>query len=145
MASTPLRQSNILQDRSGQLRYRKSKAANPAPSSQPNAVRLHPNPLQGARLHGNRGRGSVPQQGHNGSHPTDDDEETDERENEVIMALEMKERGSIGCAYYSARDEILHFFSETKMADVEIVDACMIYPPLLSSIVVLTRFWVIEK
>ena len=128
MASTPLRQSNILQDRSGQLRYRKSKGANTAPSSQPNAVRLHPNPLQGTRLHGNRGRATIPQHDNVESRLTDDDEETDEWENEVIMALEMKERGSIGCAYYTARDEILHFFSETKMADMEIVDACMMCP-----------------
>jgi DNA mismatch repair protein MSH5 len=42
--------------------------------------------------------------------------------NEIIMAIEMKERGSIGCAYYIAREEKLCLMEDIKMAGLEIVD-----------------------
>jgi DNA mismatch repair protein MSH5 len=47
--------------------------------------------------------------------------------NEIIMAVEMKERGSIGCAYYIAREEKLCLMEDIKMAGFEIVDALKVH------------------
>jgi DNA mismatch repair protein MSH5 len=42
--------------------------------------------------------------------------------NEVIMAIDMKERGTIGCAYYIARQETLCLMEDIKMGGLEIID-----------------------
>lgn len=47
--------------------------------------------------------------------------------NETIMAVEMKERGSIGCAYYIAREEKLCLMEDIKMAGLEIVDTLKLH------------------
>ena len=47
--------------------------------------------------------------------------------NEIVMAVEMKERGSIGCAYYIAREEKLCLMQDIKMAGLEIVDTLKIH------------------
>lgn len=47
--------------------------------------------------------------------------------NEIIMAIEMKERGSIGCAYYIAREEKLCLMEDMKMAGLKIVDTLKIH------------------
>jgi DNA mismatch repair protein MSH5 len=60
-----------------------------------------------------------------------DVEETDieiqEREdsdamNEIIMAIDMKDRGTVGCAYYVAREEKLCMMEDMKMAGLDLVD-----------------------
>lgn len=43
------------------------------------------------------------------------------------MAIEMKERGSIGCAYYIAREEKLCLMEDMKMAGLKIVDTLKIH------------------
>ncbi|KAG0649696.1 hypothetical protein D0Z07_3763 [Hyphodiscus hymeniophilus] len=47
--------------------------------------------------------------------------------NEIIMAIEMKERGSIGCAYYIAREEKLFLMEDIKLAGLEIVDTLKLH------------------
>jgi DNA mismatch repair protein MSH5 len=47
--------------------------------------------------------------------------------NEVVMAIEMKERGSIGCAYYIAREEKLCLMEDIKMAGLDIVETLKIH------------------
>lgn len=47
--------------------------------------------------------------------------------NEVIMAVEMKERGSIGCAYYIAREEKLCLMEDIKMAGLDVIDTLKIH------------------
>jgi DNA mismatch repair protein MSH5 len=42
--------------------------------------------------------------------------------NEIIMAIDMKERGTLGCAYYVAREEKLCLMEDIKMAGLDIVD-----------------------
>ena len=42
--------------------------------------------------------------------------------NETIMAIDMKERGTLGCAYYIAREEKLCLIEDVKMAGLDIVD-----------------------
>ena len=43
---------------------------------------------------------------------------------EVIMAVNLTDRGAIGCAYYVAQTETLYFMEDVQMGDVEMVDSC---------------------
>lgn len=45
--------------------------------------------------------------------------------NEVIMAVDLRERGTVGCCYYVARDEKLCFMEDVKFGGVDVVDTCM--------------------
>ena len=47
--------------------------------------------------------------------------------NEIFMAIEMKERGSIGCAHYIAREEKLFLMEDIRMAGLDIVDTLKIH------------------
>lgn len=58
--------------------------------------------------------------------------------NEVIMAVDMRGRGDIGCAYYVARDETLYFMEDVKAGGAEIVDGCMCYTRHSSALYSLT-------
>lgn len=42
---------------------------------------------------------------------------------EVVMAVSVAERGSVGCCYYVARDEKLHFMEDVQLGGPETVDA----------------------
>jgi DNA mismatch repair protein MSH5 len=42
--------------------------------------------------------------------------------NEIIMAIDMKERGTIGCAYYVAREEKICLMDDIKMAGLETIE-----------------------
>lgn len=42
---------------------------------------------------------------------------------EVIMAVNMAERGTVGCAYYVARDEKLYFMEDVVMGGADVVNA----------------------
>jgi DNA mismatch repair protein MSH5 len=53
--------------------------------------------------------------------------------NEIIMAIDMKERGTLGCAYYIAREEKLYMMEDIKMAGLDIIDLLKLHaqPTLL--------------
>lgn len=62
----------------------------------------------------------------------ENDAETQARENsdavnEVFMAVEMKDRGTIGCAYYVAREEKLCLMEDIKMANLDIIDTLKVH------------------
>jgi len=40
------------------------------------------------------------------------------------MAVDMRERGTVGCCYYVARTEKLHLMEDVKFGSAEIVDMC---------------------
>jgi DNA mismatch repair protein MSH5 len=50
--------------------------------------------------------------------------ETDESSDHVIMALDIKERGSVGCAYYVAKEERLFCMEDVSKGGRETVDKC---------------------
>ena len=57
----------------------------------------------------------------------EDDAATQEREendalNEVIMAVDMRDRGIIGCSYYVSREEKLYFMDDVPFGGIEVVD-----------------------
>lgn len=43
---------------------------------------------------------------------------------EIIMAVNMTDRGSIGCAYYVAREEKLYFMEDVPLGNPNMVDTC---------------------
>lgn len=56
--------------------------------------------------------------------------------NEVIMAVDLTDRGAIGCAYYVARTETL-YMEDVQMGDAEMVDArefCTVEIAILSEL-----------
>lgn len=61
-----------------------------------------------------------------GSEPGEPPHELDEDDNlnEVIVAIDMRNRDTIGCSYYVAREEKLHLLNDVKYGGVDIVEAC---------------------
>lgn len=53
-----------------------------------------------------------------------EDPEADDTLNEIIMAVDLKPRGTVGCAYYVARNETLYLMEDIEVGDVEVVDSC---------------------
>ena len=47
--------------------------------------------------------------------------------NEIILALDMRERGTLGCAYYVARDEKLFLMADIQQCGLEIVDTLKLH------------------
>ncbi|KAE8444261.1 hypothetical protein EG329_000761 [Mollisiaceae sp. DMI_Dod_QoI] len=47
--------------------------------------------------------------------------------NEVILAVDMRDRGTIGCAYYVAREEKLCLMEDIKMAGLDIIDTLKLH------------------
>ena len=43
------------------------------------------------------------------------------------MALEMREKNTIGCAYYVARDETLYFMEDTMMGTLDLVEQIKLF------------------
>ena len=41
---------------------------------------------------------------------------------EIIMAVDMTPRSTVGCCYYIAREEKLYFMEDIQIGDVDIVD-----------------------
>jgi DNA mismatch repair protein MSH5 len=58
-------------------------------------------------------------------HPEADDAQLDSL-NEVVMAVDLKERGTVGCCYYVAREEKLYFMEDIQLGGLDVVDARMI-------------------
>jgi hypothetical protein len=48
---------------------------------------------------------------------------------EIVMAIDMLGRSTIGCAYYVSRDETLYFMEDSKLADASLIDSCQIRGP----------------
>ena len=44
--------------------------------------------------------------------------------NEVIMVVDVRDRGTVGCCYYIARYEKLYFMEDVKFGGMDVVDAC---------------------
>jgi DNA mismatch repair protein MSH5 len=43
---------------------------------------------------------------------------------EVFMAVDVRERSTVGCAYYVAREEKLYMMQDCKFGDLTTVDTC---------------------
>ncbi|EPE36247.1 P-loop containing nucleoside triphosphate hydrolase [Glarea lozoyensis ATCC 20868] len=65
-------------------------------------------------------------------HAAETDAEIQEREehdsvNEIMMAVDIKKGGSVGCAYYTAREETLYLMQDIPSGDLAIVDTLKLH------------------
>ena len=44
--------------------------------------------------------------------------------NEVVMAVDLRDRGTVGCCYYVATEEKLYFMEDVKHGGFDIIDTC---------------------
>lgn len=51
----------------------------------------------------------------------------DDTLSEIVMAVDMTPRGTVGCCYYMAHEERLYFMEDIQIGDVDIVETCQ--PP----------------
>jgi DNA mismatch repair protein MSH5 len=56
-----------------------------------------------------------------------DDLHVDDTLNEVVMAVDMTPRGTVGCCYYVARDEKLFFMEDIQFGHVDVVDTLRVF------------------
>ncbi|KAH7095817.1 muts domain V-domain-containing protein [Paraphoma chrysanthemicola] len=56
------------------------------------------------------------------AHEQSDLEANEDTLNEVIMAVDLTPKGTVGCCYYVARDEKVFFMEDIAMGDVDVVD-----------------------
>ncbi|PSR81614.1 putative MSH5 protein [Coniella lustricola] len=55
-----------------------------------------------------------------------DDDHEPEGVDEVVMAIDMKDNGALGCAYYVAADEALFLQEDTRMAGIETIESLLL-------------------
>lgn len=53
-----------------------------------------------------------------------DEREEDDSMNEVIMAVDLRDRGTVGCAYYVAREEKLYMMEDVRLGGIEVIQTC---------------------
>lgn len=51
------------------------------------------------------------------------DLEVDDSLDQVIMAVDMRDKGTVGCCYYVAREEKLYMMDDVKYCGIEVIDA----------------------
>lgn len=54
----------------------------------------------------------------------DDDIEDADYLNEVIMAIDLRDRDTVGCCYYVAMEEKLYLMEDVKHGGLDVVQAC---------------------
>lgn len=54
-----------------------------------------------------------------------DREESDSLD-EVIMAVDLRDKGTVGCCYYVAREEKLHVMEDVEYGGIDVIGACKI-------------------
>ena len=52
-----------------------------------------------------------------------DDDASDETLDEIVMAVDWKPRGTVGCAYYVAAQEKLYFMEDIELGGLDIIEA----------------------
>jgi hypothetical protein len=53
---------------------------------------------------------------------------------EVIMAVDLKERGTVGCCYYVAQEEQLKILGDIQLGGKDIIDTCQCFLQYLTAI-----------
>jgi DNA mismatch repair protein MSH5 len=56
-----------------------------------------------------------------------DDLQGEDTLNEVVMAVDLTPRGTVGCCYYVAKDEKLFFMEDIQLGDVDVVHALRLF------------------
>ena len=48
--------------------------------------------------------------------------EDDDALDEIVLALDLRERGTVGCCYHVAREEKLYFMDDIKFGGIDVID-----------------------
>ncbi|KAK6006420.1 hypothetical protein QM012_006830 [Aureobasidium pullulans] len=56
-----------------------------------------------------------------------DDDDSDETLDEIVMAIDWKPRGTVGCAYYVAAQEKLFFMEDIELGGLDIIEALKMF------------------
>lgn len=51
------------------------------------------------------------------------DSEIDNSLDQVIMAVDMRDKGTVGCCYYVAKEEKLYMMDDVKYSGIDVIDA----------------------
>lgn len=54
-----------------------------------------------------------------------DEREEDDSMNEVVMAVDLRDRGTVGCTYYVAREQKLYMTEDVRVGGIEVISMCM--------------------
>lgn len=68
------------------------------------------------------------------------EQSTDDDLEQVIVAIDMRDSGTVGCSYYSAQEEKLYLLGDIKSAGNEMIDSCSFHTCLSLLWKVLTIF-----
>jgi DNA mismatch repair protein MSH5 len=90
------------------------------PQSQPRRVTIASQP----QLEREASSGQMPLSRNDEQSAAVDEDNTDETLDNVIMAIDMKEHGTVGCAYYVAREERLFCMEDIVHGGIDTVEAC---------------------
>ena len=50
------------------------------------------------------------------------DREENDDANEVVMAIDLRNKDTVGCCYYVAREEKLYFMGDVKFGGMDVID-----------------------
>lgn len=67
------------------------------------------------------------------------DREEGDSLNEVIMAVDLRDKGTVGCCYYFAREEKLYLMEDVKYGGIEVIGACKVVFLSLSQLLPVDR------
>lgn len=60
-----------------------------------------------------------------------EEREDDDSLNEVIMAVDLRDRGTIGCAYYVAREEKIYMMEDIRFGGTQFIETCKSLMPMI--------------
>jgi DNA mismatch repair protein MSH5 len=60
----------------------------------------------------------------NPRHDAVDNDEVNEDLEQVVMAIDRQRKGTLGCAYYSAREEKLYYLQDLANGTMETIETC---------------------
>ncbi|KAF2088890.1 hypothetical protein K490DRAFT_64102 [Saccharata proteae CBS 121410] len=121
--STTAGSSRSQADRASSARTTASRSAQPLLSARPQASQRR------VQIHSPDPRSETVSQAAESVVGGDDPEEDADLDalNEVVMAIDLRDRGTVGCAYYVAREEKLHFMEDSRLGGLEMIDSLKLY------------------
>jgi DNA mismatch repair protein MSH5 len=56
----------------------------------------------------------------------------DDFDDHVIAAVDLKDYSTVGCAYYSAKEEKIYLLGDSRSGGMEIIETCTFFLPWVS-------------
>jgi DNA mismatch repair protein MSH5 len=96
------------------------------------SVRSHPAKPRVRKFTSHQSGGSTPVPAQISSSPSQEEQAqesdlNDDMLTEVVMAVDLQHRDTVGCCYYAAREEKLYVMEDMVSGGVDVVDACRLW------------------